>query len=222
MTLGEKLLQLRKSKNISQEKLALKLSVSRQAISKWELGESMPDTYNVVQLSKLFGVSIDYLLNDEINDIENNSQNIIKQKNLLKQIKFISKISISIEIIALILAFLFILFEYTHYESVNLVFNEVILKVGICFLFQILSIILFEIFYDKDKLEEKQIHIKEYFYTASIWLIMPIPIIYLGFFSFPIIRRPITFWTDILYLLIPYIVICIILMLYLKIQKLKR
>lgn len=65
LTFGEKLLVLRKSKGMSQEQLAAQITVSRQAISKWELGESLPDTDNVIQLSKLFGVSIDYLLNDE-------------------------------------------------------------------------------------------------------------------------------------------------------------
>jgi transcriptional regulator with XRE-family HTH domain len=63
--LGEKIHQLRKGKGLSQEELAGQLTVSRQAISKWELGESVPDTENVVQLSKLFGVSADYLLNDD-------------------------------------------------------------------------------------------------------------------------------------------------------------
>jgi transcriptional regulator with XRE-family HTH domain len=65
MTLGEKIQQLRKTQGLSQEALAEKLTVSRQAISKWELGESMPDTENVVSLSKLFDVSTDYLLRDE-------------------------------------------------------------------------------------------------------------------------------------------------------------
>ena len=63
--LGDKIHQLRKVKGLSQEELASQLTVSRQAISKWELGESVPDTENVVQLSKLFGVSTDFLLNDE-------------------------------------------------------------------------------------------------------------------------------------------------------------
>ena len=64
--LGKKIQQLRKDSGMSQEELASKLTISRQAISKWELGESMPDTENVVQLSKLFGVSTDYLLKDEL------------------------------------------------------------------------------------------------------------------------------------------------------------
>ena len=63
--LGEKILRLRKNNGFSQEELASRLTVSRQAISKWELGESVPDTENIMQLSKLFGVSTDYLLNDD-------------------------------------------------------------------------------------------------------------------------------------------------------------
>jgi transcriptional regulator with XRE-family HTH domain len=66
MTFGEKLQLLRKQKGMSQEQLASQLTVSRQAVSKWELDSSLPDTENVVQLSKLFEVSIDYLLFDEI------------------------------------------------------------------------------------------------------------------------------------------------------------
>lgn len=66
MTLGEKLLYLRRNKGVSQEQLAAQVTVSRQAISKWELGESLPDTDNVIQLTKIFNISADFLLNDEI------------------------------------------------------------------------------------------------------------------------------------------------------------
>lgn len=68
MTLGEKLQRLRRQGGLSQEQLAEQLSVSRQAVSKWELDETMPDTENVVQLSRLFGVSCDYLLLDEVDE----------------------------------------------------------------------------------------------------------------------------------------------------------
>ena len=67
MLLGEKLRKLRIARQLSQEQLAEKLQVSRQAISKWELGESMPDTENLILLSKFYGVSIDYLLLNELN-----------------------------------------------------------------------------------------------------------------------------------------------------------
>ncbi|MDE5977852.1 MAG: helix-turn-helix domain-containing protein, partial [Turicibacter sp.] len=62
MMLGEKLRNLRKAKGLSQEQLACELQVSRQAISKWELGESIPDTDNLVALSNYYRVSTDYLL----------------------------------------------------------------------------------------------------------------------------------------------------------------
>jgi len=62
MLLGEKIQQLRKERGLSQEQLASRITVSRQAISKWELGEATPDVENVIQLSNIFGVSTDYLL----------------------------------------------------------------------------------------------------------------------------------------------------------------
>lgn len=65
MTFGEKLQKLRKEKGWTQEQLAAQINISRQALSKWELGTAIPDTENVVQISKLFQVSTDYLLNDE-------------------------------------------------------------------------------------------------------------------------------------------------------------
>lgn len=65
MTFGEKLHRLRREKGMSQEALAGKLGVSRQAVSRWELGEVVPDTANVLGVSRIFGVSTDYLLLDE-------------------------------------------------------------------------------------------------------------------------------------------------------------
>ncbi|MDR2182634.1 MAG: helix-turn-helix domain-containing protein [Clostridiales bacterium] len=62
MTLGEKIQVLRKQSGMSQEQLAERITISRQAISRWELNESVPDVDNIVQLSRIFGVSTDYLL----------------------------------------------------------------------------------------------------------------------------------------------------------------
>jgi len=89
MNLGEKIHQLRKRLGISQEELASQITVSRQAISKWELGESIPDTENIVQLSKIFGVSTDYLLNDEYeSDLDIPA---VKVSNKRLEAKYISK-----------------------------------------------------------------------------------------------------------------------------------
>lgn len=64
MTLGEKLKSARKSSGMTQEELAEKLMVSRQAVAKWESGKGMPDIDNIKNLSKLLNISIDYLLDD--------------------------------------------------------------------------------------------------------------------------------------------------------------
>jgi len=64
MKLSEKIFALRKSHGLSQEELAEKLDVSRQAVSRWENGSALPDAQNVLRLSKLFHVTADYLLND--------------------------------------------------------------------------------------------------------------------------------------------------------------
>jgi len=65
MTLGEKILQLRKTTGLSQEQLAETVGVSRQAISKWETDQSMPEIEKVVLLSKTFSISTDELLGNE-------------------------------------------------------------------------------------------------------------------------------------------------------------
>ena len=65
MSISVKIKQLRKSNGLSQEQLAEKLDVSRQAISKWESGASFPDVEKMVIISELFKVSTDYLMKDE-------------------------------------------------------------------------------------------------------------------------------------------------------------
>ena len=61
MKFSEKLLNLRKEKGLSQEKLAKRLNVTRQTISKWELNQTVPDMNKLIELSKLFKVSLDEL-----------------------------------------------------------------------------------------------------------------------------------------------------------------
>lgn len=64
MTFAEKLQRLRKQNGLSQEQLAEKLNVSRQAVSKWEMG-TIPDMENMVKLGRYFDCSLDYLMKDE-------------------------------------------------------------------------------------------------------------------------------------------------------------
>ena len=81
MTLSEKLYNLRRKQGLSQEGLAEKLDCSRQVISKWENGTTTPDAEMLQKYSELFGVSIDYLVKEDIEEpisvqpIEKNSGN---------------------------------------------------------------------------------------------------------------------------------------------------
>lgn len=86
MRLDEKIIYLRKKNGWSQEDLALKLDISRQSVSKWESGMSLPELDKIISMSKLFGVSTDYLLKDDIGDTDNkedaDTQDTQKMKRL--------------------------------------------------------------------------------------------------------------------------------------------
>lgn len=66
MILADKIINLRKKSGMSQEELAEKMNVSRQAVSKWEGAQSIPELEKILQLGRIFGVTTDYLLKDEI------------------------------------------------------------------------------------------------------------------------------------------------------------
>ena len=70
MILADKIIRLRKQNGWSQEELAERMHVSRQAVSKWEAAQTTPDLEKILMLSKLFGVSTDYLLKDELEQEE--------------------------------------------------------------------------------------------------------------------------------------------------------
>lgn len=90
MSLGNKILALRKTMGLSQEQLAEQLSVTRQTISKWELDETTPDLKQAKQLSKTFKISLDELTDNDIKSIL--VQKVSKTEKLtniaIKAIKF--------------------------------------------------------------------------------------------------------------------------------------
>lgn len=100
--IANRLVQLRKENGLSQEALAAKLGISRQAISKWERAEASPDTDNLMALAELYGMSLDALLNTEndqyiLNGAEENADDEKKkvkkektelQKKGIKMLKF--------------------------------------------------------------------------------------------------------------------------------------
>ena len=75
MILADKIIRLRKKNGWSQEELAEKMQVSRQAVSKWEGAQTIPDLKKILMLGNLFCVTTDYLLKDEIEDEEFTDEN---------------------------------------------------------------------------------------------------------------------------------------------------
>lgn len=93
MTFGEKLKEIRKRFGFTQEELSELINVSRQAITKWERDEGLPDITNLQELSKLFGLTIDYLLSND-----NNLPALTLRKELNKD-KYKSKLSMYEEVL---------------------------------------------------------------------------------------------------------------------------
>ncbi len=97
MKLNEKIFELRKSKGLSQEELGEKVGVSRQTVSKWEVGKTIPEFEKIILLAKIFEISIDELAEEDSNfedNIEEDSNAIIKKKSNKKIVKIISVIII--------------------------------------------------------------------------------------------------------------------------------
>ena len=105
MKFGEKLLNLRKTKGMSQEELADKLNVTRQTISKWELDQTVPDMNKLIEISKLFDISLDELTGGiKMNELKNEYTNEYKETiHERKNTKIALKVFIVGTIISLII-----------------------------------------------------------------------------------------------------------------------
>ena len=101
MTVGERLLNLRKEKNLSQEELANILDVSRQTVSKWETDQSTPDFDKIVPLCNYFGITTDELLTGRENLQEANKED--RNKSFARNIA----IAVAMYIISLVAIILF-------------------------------------------------------------------------------------------------------------------
>ena len=174
MNLAEKLQQLRKRNNLSQEQLAEKLGISRQSISKWESEQSAPEIDKIVQLSEIFGVTTDYLLKD-IDECPKNSILSAKDKNPNSSNKRL-RLIISIICIAFSIISIFLMWVLSKIYPAPLVFYNTTTKlwlVGfdnflwihelegfykICWLIGIMGIVL--LFIDKLRILWKKIRVR--------------------------------------------------------------
>lgn len=110
MSLGEKIANLRKKNNFSQEDLAERVGVTRQTISKWELNETAPDIMQAKTLSKIFNISLDELTSNDINNVL--VQKVSNTERLAGIIiKLLKIFGIGIAVFIIFLFLLFILFR---------------------------------------------------------------------------------------------------------------
>ena len=127
MILGDKIMNLRKKNAWSQEELAEKLGVSRQSISKYESAQVVPDMEKILKLSRIFGVTTDYLIKDEIEDPEFLDEDFEEDKKLIKvsmeeaneylDLKEISGRNIALGVSLCIISPIFLLLSSQAYES---------------------------------------------------------------------------------------------------------
>ena len=122
MEIGKKIMDLRKKNGLSQEELAEKVGVARQTISKWELGETSPDLKQSKELSKIFNVSLDELVDNDIKDIlvEKTSNTEKLAGIILKLIKFMI---IFIIVAPILLIALRIIFKNIHEKNSGRLMN---------------------------------------------------------------------------------------------------
>ena len=183
MTFAEKFLKLRKQASLSQEEAAEKIGVSRQAISRWEQGTALPDAFNLSMISKVFGVSADYLIDDGMTSLSNsaagsdeNSVDAAKEKVLSEAEDIACKTPVSackyIHFAALIFeAAAIICFVCSQVAAFWLLF-------GIGVLISVMSLITVESLLGGKNSALRGKYRRRY-YRFSVWVAVPLPLIVL-------------------------------------------
>lgn len=164
MDLGKRIYRLRKEKGLSQEQLAEMLNVSRQSISKWELNESNPELANIIELSKIFNVSIDYLLTSTTEEKGHNNSDLAVSNDKLKKYKTQIIVSIALLVISVPL---FLLVNVNFYLGIILSSLTLITSLTVC--------VLTAIYYQDDN--------KEHAYTYKMYWLLYCLLTYYIFFG---------------------------------------
>lgn len=137
MDFSEKLLTLRKGKDLTQEQLAEKMDVSRQSISKWEGGQAVPELEKIVALSEIFDVTTDYLLKpSEIDILSVKTEMLEKQQQQMllrgkKHGQIFQCVMYSVGIYLLFLAIYFIGHFYFETWNPSVIFSEFLIATAI-------------------------------------------------------------------------------------------
>lgn len=117
MTLGEKLQFLRKHNGLSQEQVAEKLNVSRQAVSRWETG-AIPDMENVIKISNYFDCSLDYLMNDTIDNVNGKTPSV--QENSKKDTDKLKPETLCLIVAVIALTAVFVIWFISKFTDVGI------------------------------------------------------------------------------------------------------
>ena len=140
MKFGDNLRQIRKSKKMSQEELALKVKVTRQSVSKWENGESYPEMNNILELCKIFNCKLNDLVHTDMSDISSLDEQIVmsvvkfnekkqkQMKSLSNVIKMIGKIGSIVLMVAIPFILLVMILVPYVVTNVDISENEIVFK----------------------------------------------------------------------------------------------
>ena len=137
MNFSEKLLTLRKAKDLTQEQLAEKLDVSRQSVSKWESGQATPELEKIVEISAIFDVTTDYLLkSSEIDDLSVKTEMLEKQQQMMllreqKNQRTFECVMYSVAVYLIFFAVYFIGHYYFEIWNPSVIFAEFLIATAI-------------------------------------------------------------------------------------------
>ena len=219
MTFNEKLSKLRKSSGMSQEDLAERLDVSRQSISKWEIGDSIPDTEKIILLSDIFNVTTDYLLKDEL---ENSTAKLIMcekpDKNILisKLLQFFSTFFYAMGMLISWIIWMDANVKYGPYVNsssglMSIMVGLLIQSVGIA------------CYYVAKKLNRTNLKLRQVFLNVVFLILIPISAIFTLFFGkiapCPYLQGSIDYLWGWIYYIIAIVVVGIILLIINKKRK---
>ena len=143
MNFAEKLIKLRKKTGLSQEELAVKINVSRQVVNKWENLELVPELENILKLSKLFNVSTDYLIKDDLGLSDSSfKKEVMDYLESSKKSSFKLAFGTFLCILSPVLLIVLTILSDTKIGLISMPL-AVIIGIGVLFFFIIISVILF-------------------------------------------------------------------------------
>ncbi len=177
MTFSEKIVYMRKKNGMSQEDMADRLGVSRQAVSRWELGTAMPDAGNILMISRALGVTADWLLDDECGpetDTTDTNKSIPKENDLSRIMVYL----ITLEVMAVLVQFMCV-FILQNVFFAFLSFVPFIAMIGG-----------FEYAYIKHGRNETAAKFRRTFYKISAWLGLYFPVRFIVSVALTLYPRP--------------------------------